>query len=310
MVRLLVTHGYEERVFPVPESEARLGSAAENDIVLRATGVSRRHALVRRRPEGIEVLDLGSKNGLFVDGQRVKRAVLTPGLRIQIGACWLEVEEISSAQAALDFVLQSSSQQLPHPPSITPMVQAGADRRKLSPADAVLALAYHIAQVGVGLPGGRTDLLARIKVTLGAETLASFERTRRGVLRTLESEGGFAAAETRLLSSLAEGTQSSIPEQTILKRTGRLLLAGRDPWFLGAGFADEALARDGWRKDFLRFLAREFFTPVRNLDHLNASEAARVLALARGNKRRTAALLGISPGTLYKLLSLRSSPKR
>lgn len=308
MHRLLITHGYEERVFPVPESEARLGSASENDIVLRATGVSRRHALVRRRPEGVEVLDLGSKNGLFVEGQRVQRAVLTPGLRLQIGAGWLEVEEISSSQAALEFMLHSSSEQLPHPPSITPIVRAGADQRKLSPADAALALAYHIAQVGVGLPGGRTDLLARIKVILGAETLASFERTRRGVLRTLESEGGFAAEETRLLSSLAEGARSSIPEQTILKRTGRLLLAGRDPWFLGAGFADEALARDGWRKDFLRFLARELFAPVRNLDHLNASEAARVLALTRGNKRKAAALLGISPGTLYKLLSLRSSP--
>ncbi len=309
MYRLLATHGYEEQVFPVPESEAGLGSAPENAIVLRATGVSRRHALVRCRPEGIEVLDLGSKNGLFVEGRRVKRAILTPGLRLQIGAAWLEVEEVSSSQAALELMLQGSSEQVPHPPSMTPIVQAGADQRRLSPADGALALAYHIAQVGVGLPGRRTDLLARIKAALGAETLASFERTRRGILRILESEGGLSPEETRLLSSLAEGAQSSIPEQTLLKRTGRLLLAGREPWFVGARFAEEALAREGWRKDFLRFLAHELFAPVRNLDHLNASEAARVLALARGNKRRTAALLGISPGTLYKLLRRRSSPK-
>lgn len=310
MYRLLATHGHEEQIFPVPDGEARLGSASENEIVLRVTGVSRRHALVRRLPEGVEVLDLGSKNGLFVEGRRVKRAVLTPGIRLQIGSAWLEIEEVSSSQAAIELMLQGSSEQLPHPLSITPIVQAGADQRKLSRADAALALAYHIAQVGVGLPGRRTDLLARIKATLGAETLASFERTRRGILRILESEGGFSPEETKLLSSLAEGARSSIPEQTILKRTGRLLLAGREPWFLGARFAEEALAREGWRKDFLRFLAQEFFAPVRNLDHLNASEAARVLALAGGNKRRTAALLGISPGTLYKLLRRRSSLKR
>ena len=309
MYRLLATYGYEEQVFPVPESEARLGSSSENDIVLRATGVSRRHAIVRRRPEGVEVLDLGSKNGLFIEGRRVKSTMLTPGLRLQIGTAWLEIEAVSSSEAAL-FLLQDSLEQLPHSPSITPIVQARADQRKLSPADAALALAYHIAQVGVGLPGRRTDLLVRIKATLGAETLASFEKTRRGVLRVLESEGGFSPEETKLLSSLTGGARPSIPEQMILKRTGRLLLAGQEPWFLGARFAEEALAREGWRKDFLRFLAQELFAPVRNLDHLNASEAARVLALARGNKRRTAALLGISPGTLYKLLSHQISPKR
>jgi hypothetical protein len=309
MYRLLATHGYEEQVFPVPESEAGLGSAPENAIVLRVTGVSRRHALVRCHPEGVEVLDLGSKNGLFVEGRRVKRAVLTPGLRLQIGAAWLEIEDVSSSQAALELMVQGSLEQVSHPPSMTPIVQAGADQRRLSPADAALALAYHIAQVGVGLPGRRTDLLARIKATLGAETLASFERTRRGILRILESEGGLSPEETQLLNSLAKGARSSIPEQTVLKRTGRLLLAGREPWFVGVRFAEEALAREGWRKDFLRFLAHQLFAPVRNLDHLNASEAARVLALARGNKRRTAALLGISPGTLYKLLSRRSPPK-
>jgi FHA domain-containing protein/regulatory Fis family protein len=309
MYRLLATHGYEEQVFPVPEDEARLGSDSENDIVLRVTGISRRHALVRRRPEGVEVSDLGSKNGLFVEGLRVKRAVLTPGLRIQIGAAWLEVEEVSSSEAALACMFRGSSEP-PCPPAVTPVVRAAANPRNLSKADAALALAYHVAEAGVGLPGRRTDLLARIKATLGAEAFASFERTRRGRLRILESEGGFSPEDTKLLGSLAEGARPAMPEQVMLKRAGRLLLAGRGPWFLGARFAGESLAREGWRKDLLRFLAHEFFSSVRNLDDLNASETCRVLALARGNKRRAAALLGISPGTLYKLLGRRKPVER
>lgn len=302
MYRLLATYGYEEKVFPVPVGEAQLGSASENDIVLRATGVSRRHALVRRQPEGIEVVDLGSKNGLFVEGQRVKRAVLSSGLRLQIGIAWLEVEEVSSSEAAL-FMLQESSTQSRSLPRVTTMVQARADPRKLSPADRALALAYHVAEVGVGLPGKRADLLARIKATLGAEAFVFSERTRRGKFRILESEGGLSAEETKLLGSLTEDTRSPIPDQVTLKRAGRLLLAGRGYWFLGASFTEESFAQEGWRKDFLRFLTHEFFAPVRSLDELNTSEAHRVLALARGNKRRAAALLGISPGTLYKLLS-------
>ena len=89
MLRLFATHDSEEWTFEIPESEGRLGSAPENEIVLRVPGISRRHALVRRCPGGVELVDLGSKNGLFVEGRRVRHAFLTPGLRVQIGAAWL-----------------------------------------------------------------------------------------------------------------------------------------------------------------------------------------------------------------------------
>jgi hypothetical protein len=310
MYRLIATHGSEEQYYALQDSDVCLGSASENDFVLRARGVSRRHAMLRRRSAGVEVIDLGSRNGLLVAGRRVKHTILTPGLRLQIGAAWLEVEEASSSQVALDLLLQSSSGQLPLPAPHTPIVQARADQQRHSPVDAALGLAYHIAEVGVGLPGGRPDLLARIRATLGAEALASFERTRRGALRVLECEAaGFSSKDIKLLRGLVDNAGSSLLEQVLLKRAGRLLLAGRQPWFLGAAFADEALAQEGWRRDFLRFVAHHFFAPVRELDNLNAVEAARVLALARGNKRRAAALLGISPGTLYKLLGRRRSSK-
>jgi hypothetical protein len=54
-----------ERVFAIPEGEARLGSTPENDMALCAPGVSRHHALVRPVPGGVEIMDLGSKNGLL-----------------------------------------------------------------------------------------------------------------------------------------------------------------------------------------------------------------------------------------------------
>jgi hypothetical protein len=310
MLRLLATHGQEERVFEIPEGEARLGSAPENELVLRVPGISRRHALVRRSPGGVEVVDLGSKNGLFVEGRRVKRALLTPGLRIQIGAAWLEVEEVFSSQAGLMLLLQDSSEGAASPSLSTMIAEPAADLQSRSPAEAALALAYHIAQRGVALPGKRTDLVARIKATLGAEAFLSFERRRSGGLRILESEGALLSADTQVLASLAADASASPFRQVILKRAGPILVAGRGPWFLGAKLADESLAQEGWRKDFLRFLVHRFFLPLRTLDDLNASEAQRVLALVGGNKRKAAGLLGISPGTLYKLLDRRGLPRR
>lgn len=309
MLRLIATYDHAEQIFAIPEGEARLGSAPENDMVLRVPGVSRRHALVRRCPGGVEIVDLRSKNGLFVEGEQVTRATLTPSLRVQIGAAWLGIEEVSGSGEALALLFQDSSEEIVRPSTRTGTLGPRRTPGKGTPAETALALAYHIAQFGVGLPGTRADLLARIKAALGATAFASFERTRRGKLHILESLGEFSSEETRALAFLAAGASSSAGGQVVLQRTGPLLLAGRDAWFLGASFPEESLAREGWRKDFLRFLAHELFLPVRNLDEVNAEEATRVLAFARGNKKRAAALLGVSRGTLYNLLARRNAPR-
>jgi len=47
--------------------------------------VSRRHAVLKRTDEGLEVRDLGSLNGTWINGWRVDRAVLRPGDTLQIG---------------------------------------------------------------------------------------------------------------------------------------------------------------------------------------------------------------------------------
>lgn len=302
MLRLLVIHDHEEQVFAVPETVAKLGSAPENDIVVPVLGVSRRHALLRRTRGGVEVVDLRSKNGLLIHGERAPRAILTPGLKLQIGTAWLEVEEISSSEEALALMV-SHSPGRSRPFLSTVTAELRGDRESRSPADSVLTLTNHITRVSVGLPGKRTDLLVRIRATLGAEAFASFERTENERLRICESVGKFVSEDTKLLASITADARTAVPQEVVLKRAGHLLLAGRDVWFLGARFTEEPLARETWRKDFLRFLADQFFAPVRALDDLEASEAARVLTLARGNKKRAAELLDISRGTLYKLLA-------
>ena len=48
--------------------------------------VSRRHAEVRPNGAGFIVVDLGSTNGIEVDGKRVKELELTDGVRFTIGS--------------------------------------------------------------------------------------------------------------------------------------------------------------------------------------------------------------------------------
>src|SRR5947199_4068765 len=168
MLRLVVTHGNEEQVFAVPEGEARLGSAPDMDLVVRASGVSRRHALVRYLPGGIEVVDLGSKNGLLVEGQRVAHAILTPGEWLQIGTAWLGIEEISASEESLALMIHSPLRRAVHPSRTTLSLGSSEDLASRGPADTALALAYRIVETGAGLPGARADFLAEIKDTLGA----------------------------------------------------------------------------------------------------------------------------------------------
>ena len=63
----------------------RLGKSHDNDVVIDDPHVSRYHALVRRGPEGVEIFDAGSTNGLFLDGQRVRSARVEPDSMVGLG---------------------------------------------------------------------------------------------------------------------------------------------------------------------------------------------------------------------------------
>jgi FHA domain-containing protein len=73
-------------------SRVVVGRSREADIVLADPNVSRRHAELRRGESGWQVMDLGSTNGIKVNGQRVNQAELGPGDRITIGVTDLTFE--------------------------------------------------------------------------------------------------------------------------------------------------------------------------------------------------------------------------
>jgi hypothetical protein len=70
-----------------------IGRSRECDVVIDDPNVSRKHAEVRKTIEGWMVVDLGSTNGVKVNGRRVREAVLSPGDEITMGLAQLEFAE-------------------------------------------------------------------------------------------------------------------------------------------------------------------------------------------------------------------------
>jgi len=71
----------------VPPGGGTIGRSRECDVVLDDAGISRRHAEIRPGPDGWTVMDLGSTNGVRVNGADVRGAkVLAPGDRVELGS--------------------------------------------------------------------------------------------------------------------------------------------------------------------------------------------------------------------------------
>ncbi|BAJ31488.1 MULTISPECIES: FHA domain-containing protein [Kitasatospora] len=64
----------------------RIGRALDNDIVVSDLQVSRHHAELRQLPDGRwEIVDLGSHNGIFLNGQPTRRQLMGPQDRLTVG---------------------------------------------------------------------------------------------------------------------------------------------------------------------------------------------------------------------------------
>lgn len=84
--------------FPlVANQEVIVGRANDLQMVLVEDMVSRRHARIFWDGDQIQIEDLGSTNGTFVNGEKIKRTLLKEGDRVLIGTNILKVVSLDSA---------------------------------------------------------------------------------------------------------------------------------------------------------------------------------------------------------------------
>ena len=94
--RLAVAVGRD--VFPLHEGENIIGRDPAAAVYIDSPDVSRRHARIVVRESGITVEDLGSKNGTFLNSDRlVSPRALGPGDEIVIGRVRIALREIGDS---------------------------------------------------------------------------------------------------------------------------------------------------------------------------------------------------------------------
>ncbi|HMJ13058.1 MAG TPA: FHA domain-containing protein [Polyangiaceae bacterium] len=115
-VALLRFRGRERCLAP---GEYLIGRAPTSDIVVSSARASRTHARLQVNEERVSIEDLGSANGVFVNGRRIAgECGLAAGDRVSIGDDELEFRDVGAPSPELERTLVGSQSQplVPTPP--------------------------------------------------------------------------------------------------------------------------------------------------------------------------------------------------
>jgi pSer/pThr/pTyr-binding forkhead associated (FHA) protein len=77
--------GRSGETFVIEGKQMRIGRSPDADVFLDDVTVSRNHALLVRRRDGLYIDDLGSLNGTYVNRKRIESHKLVDGDELQVG---------------------------------------------------------------------------------------------------------------------------------------------------------------------------------------------------------------------------------
>jgi len=177
MPTLYVLSGPEiGRQFDVSDG-AVVGRADDCDAVLRHLSISRRHARLEHKRAGWRIVDLGSRNGVFLDGARTKKLFVEDGTEFRLGDIEVrlrfapgEAEAEADADAASGPSTDPSAELAsgmdetlvrPRPPLDEPSPAASPDPTPASEPDAPIEDDFEFAdETPVAAPAPRATVTA------------------------------------------------------------------------------------------------------------------------------------------------------
>jgi hypothetical protein len=207
------------------QERTTLGRRPYNDIVIDNLAVSGEHAVVHLHAASgiVEVEDIGSTNGTYVNGKAIQRQALRNGDTIEIGKYkvrFLSEEESPDYQKTMIFKPGMVPPSRPVPGS------AAAVAAMPAPPAMPASTAVPIAAIRVlsGAAAGREVLLTKVVTTIGKPGLAVASITRRHHGFVLSHVEG---PEMPALNGVAIGSES-----VQLKSGDHLELAGTTMQFI------------------------------------------------------------------------------
>ena len=215
MPRMIVSiDGVVIKEVQLTKERTTLGRRPYNDIVIDNLAVSGEHAVIHMAEHEVEIEDLGSTNGTYVNAKAVKRQELRNGDTVEVGK--YKIRFLQDAEG------QNFEKTMIFKPGMVPPMGVGAAARPVpaSPAPAPISA---VIRVMSGAAAGREVSLQKVVTTIGKPGVAVASITKR--------HQGFVLAhvegpEMPLLNGSSIGA-SPVP----LKHGDRLELAGTEMQF-------------------------------------------------------------------------------
>ena len=211
---LLVIEGSDQGTRFMLTGEMLIGRGTQHPIRVLDTEASRTHARIRPEVEGWILEDLNSSNGTYVNGHKIKSAVLESGDQIRLGRTTLVYAIRSpdrSSFAHVDLVGGSSqhghSQIIrtfsPHQ-STTQGIEASVDHSNLLPDD-VLYVIGEIAEQAVRPSMTLSELLDRV-LRMILKTI----HADRGCILLIDTDSGMVVPQASVSSIEVKSSASAI----------------------------------------------------------------------------------------------------
>lgn len=191
-----------------------LGRRPYNDIVIDNLAVSGEHAVIHMTDDGVEIEDVGSTNGTYVNAKAVTRQELRSGDIVEVGKYkirFLQEAEGENFEKTMLFKPGMVS-----PSMVVPRAAAAATPQAAVPLSAVI-------RVMSGAAAGREVALLKVVTTIGKPGVAVASITKRHQGHVLAHVEG---PDRPLLNGTPMG-EAPVP----LKHGDRITLAGTEMQF-------------------------------------------------------------------------------
>jgi len=186
-----------------------LGRRPYNDVVIDNLAISGEHAVLHMAGDTVEIEDLASTNGTYVNGQSTKRQVLNHGDVIEVGKYQIRFVSDGVGEGADKNLVFTPGMEPPQPLSSRPAPLAP------SPSASPLNGAIHVLS---GAAAGRELPLVKVVTTIGKPGATVASITRRAHAFVLAHVDG---QQQPLLNGQPLG-----PEPVALTDRDRIELAG------------------------------------------------------------------------------------